>query len=98
MILKQLSLLSSSRYGSLPVTKMMQRVVASEANAKVTTRSLNIASRPSDLVGGTPLIDLGHILKAHGIDGECQINSIGLANGVREGHFCNPCNHTHIFQ
>lgn len=68
MILKQLNLLSS-RCGSLAVKKMMQRVVAPKVSAsKTTARSLNIASRPSDLVGGTPLIDLGHILKAHGID------------------------------
>ena len=33
-------------------------------------RSLNVASKPSDLVGNTPLIDLSKILVAHGVDGE----------------------------
>lgn len=34
------------------------------------TRCLNVASRPSDLIGKTPLIDLNKILVAHGVDGE----------------------------
>lgn len=32
------------------------------------TRPLNIASKPSDLVGNTPLIDLNKILVSHGVD------------------------------
>ena len=39
-----------------------------------TRRSLNIASRPSDLVGNTPLIDLNKILVNHGVD---------VSNGTR---------------
>ena len=37
-------------------------------------RALNVASRPSDLVGNTPLIDLNKILVAHGVD---------VSNGVK---------------
>lgn len=39
-----------------------------------TSRSLNVASRPSDLIGNTPLIDLNKILVAHGVD---------VSNGVK---------------
>jgi cysteine synthase A len=38
------------------------------------TRELNVVSRPSELVGNTPLIDLGNILADHGVD---------VSNGVR---------------
>lgn len=38
------------------------------------SRSLNVASRPSDLIGNTPLIDLNKILVAHGVD---------VTNGVK---------------
>lgn len=38
------------------------------------SRSLNVASRPSDLIGNTPLIDLNKILVAHGVD---------VSNGVK---------------
>ncbi|KAL7552464.1 hypothetical protein ACHAWF_015713, partial [Thalassiosira exigua] len=37
-------------------------------------RCMNVASRPSDLVGNTPLIDLNKILVAHGVD---------VSNGVK---------------
>ena len=36
-------------------------------------RCLNVASRPSDLIGNTPLIDLNKILIAHGVDGEYSL-------------------------
>ena len=39
-------------------------------------RYLNVASRPSDLVGNTPLIDLNKILVAHGVDGETFASSV----------------------
>mmetsp|Transcript_25000 Transcript_25000/g.42513 ORF Transcript_25000/g.42513 Transcript_25000/m.42513 type:complete len:406 (+) Transcript_25000:59-1276(+) len=38
------------------------------------SRHLNVASRPSDLIGNTPLIDLNKILVAHGVD---------VSNGVQ---------------
>lgn len=38
------------------------------------SRALNVASRPSDLIGNTPLIDLNKILVAHGVD---------VSNGVK---------------
>lgn len=31
-------------------------------------RFLNVASRPTDLIGHTPLLDLTKVLKAHGVD------------------------------
>ncbi len=48
-----------------------------------TVRSLNIAARPSDLVGNTPLLDLNVILKNHGVDGafisfQCYNSAINL--------------------
>ena len=33
-------------------------------------RCLNVASRPSELIGNTPLLDLNKILVAHGVDGK----------------------------
>ena len=38
-----------------------------------TTRDLNVAARPSDLVGHTPLLDLTSILRKHGIDNGCVL-------------------------
>lgn len=38
------------------------------------SRLLNVAARPSDLIGNTPLIDLNKILVAHGVD---------VSNGVK---------------
>lgn len=46
--------------------------VANTTNIK--TRNLNIVSRPSDLIGNTPMIDLSDILENHGVD---------TSNGVR---------------
>jgi len=40
------------------------------AVSAVGSRRLNIAAKPSDLVGKTPLIDLNKILVSHGVDGE----------------------------
>jgi hypothetical protein len=39
-------------------------------NHQQTNRFLNVASRPSDLIGNTPLLDLNKILVAHGVDGK----------------------------
>lgn len=44
------------------------------AVASQQSRLLNVASRPSDLIGNTPLIDLNKILVAHGVD---------VSNGVK---------------
>lgn len=46
----------------------------SVAQSSSQSRSLNVASRPSDLIGNTPLIDLNKILVAHGVD---------VSNGVK---------------
>lgn len=50
-------------------SKLPSRVAVASQN-----RLLNVASRPSDLIGNTPLIDLSKILVAHGVD---------VSNGVQ---------------
>ena len=41
------------------------------------TRELNIVSRPSELVGNTPLIDLNNILVDHGVDVSSGVRLVG---------------------
>lgn len=50
--------------------KVLQRSLLFQRrlHASQIIRSLNVAARPSDLVGNTPLIDLGKILTAHNIE------------------------------
>jgi len=43
-------------------------VLKKNAPVAASTRMLNVVSRPSDLVGNTPLIDLSSILVNHGVD------------------------------
>ena len=50
-------------------SKLPSRVAVASQN-----RLLNVASRPSDLIVNTPLIDLSKILVAHGVD---------VSNGVQ---------------
>jgi len=52
-----------------------RQVNKSAAPALFASRNLNIASRPSDLVGNTPLIDLNKILENHG--------GVDVSNGIR---------------
>ena len=51
-------------------------------------RYLHVASRPSDLVGNTPLLDLGNILKAHGVDNGSKLygkmESLGPCSSVKD--------------
>mmetsp|Transcript_16280 Transcript_16280/g.19887 ORF Transcript_16280/g.19887 Transcript_16280/m.19887 type:complete len:401 (-) Transcript_16280:2345-3547(-) len=61
------------------------------ANESHTTcRSLNIAARPSDLIGNTPLIDLSNILTNHGIDASKgtklvgKLESLGPCSSVKD--------------
>jgi cysteine synthase A len=56
-----------------------------------TVRSLNIAARPSDLVGNTPLLDLNVILKNHGVDVDTtgtrlvgKLESLGPCSSVKD--------------
>ncbi|KAL9191380.1 hypothetical protein ACHAXT_001086 [Thalassiosira profunda] len=75
-------LLASSSRSTVAGAAAANDVLASPRPASITRataaahqrRSLNVASRPSDLVGNTPLIDLSKILVAHGVD---------VNNGVR---------------
>jgi cysteine synthase A len=54
------------------------------------SRSLNVASRPSDLIGNTPLIDLNKILVAHGVDVDNgvklygKLESLGPCSSVKD--------------
>jgi cysteine synthase A len=52
------------------------------------TRALNVAARPSDLTGNTPLLDLGRILQAHGIDNGSRLfgkmESLGPCSSVKD--------------
>ena len=45
------------------------RLLGLRVSLKPQRRSLNVVARPSDLIGNTPLIDLGGILQKHGVDG-----------------------------
>lgn len=53
-------------------------------------RFLNVASRPSDLIGDTPLIDLNKLLVAHGIDADNgtrlygKLESLGPCSSVKD--------------
>jgi cysteine synthase A len=51
-------------------------------------RSLNVAARPSDLVGSTPLLDLTPYLKAHGVDNDSKLygkmESLGPCSSVKD--------------
>ena len=51
-------------------------------------RCLNVASRPSDLIGNTPLLDLQPILKQHGIDDGVKLygklESLGPCSSVKD--------------
>ena len=50
--------------------------------------SMHVASRPSDLVGQTPLLDLTKLLKAHGIDNGStlygKMESLGPCSSVKD--------------
>ncbi|KAL7570684.1 hypothetical protein ACA910_014953 [Epithemia clementina (nom. ined.)] len=51
-------------------------------------RGLHVASRPSDLVGNTPLLDLGNMLKSHNITNGCKLygkmESLGPCSSVKD--------------
>lgn len=48
-------------------------------------RCLNVASKPSDLVGNTPLIDLNKILVAHGVDGKSVLAIVTVVRYLTTG-------------
>jgi cysteine synthase len=51
-------------------------------------RDLNVASRPSDLIGGTPLLDLGKILEQAGVSNRSKLygklESLGPCSSVKD--------------
>lgn len=64
------------RIGAVPHCKQQQR-------------TLRVAARPSDLVGGTPLLDLTtSFLKANGVDNGCKLyakmESLGPCSSVKD--------------
>lgn len=52
------------------------------------SRTMRVASRPSDLVGGTPLIDLDLMLKGAGVDNGSRLfgklESLGPCSSVKD--------------
>mmetsp|Transcript_19595 Transcript_19595/g.47285 ORF Transcript_19595/g.47285 Transcript_19595/m.47285 type:complete len:418 (-) Transcript_19595:133-1386(-) len=59
---------SSFSSSSGMVTSSLNHEKQQQQQAKQQNRYLNVASRPTDLIGHTPLLDLTKILKANGID------------------------------
>lgn len=61
---------------------------ASFAAVGTSLRSLNVASRPSDLVGNTPLLDLGNILEECGVNNGSRLygklESLGPCSSVKD--------------
>lgn len=53
-----------------------------------TARCINVVSRPSDLVGGTPLLDLSKILENHGVTNGSRLfgklESLGPCSSVKD--------------
>lgn len=74
---------------SLATRSLSPRLVRTVTIAS-TTRLLNIASKPSDLVGNTPLIDLNVILKHHGVNTDNgtrlvgKLESLGPCSSVKD--------------
>ena len=76
---------------SIPMSSLFSLVKCGSKNQvlRVTTkRLLNIVARPSDLVGNTPLIDLGTILEAHGVTNGSRLvgklESLGPCSSVKD--------------
>jgi cysteine synthase A len=82
------SILASGAVRSFALRAVRSRV-AGPAVA-VAARNLNIASRPSDLIGNTPLLDLEKILVNHGVDFSSglrlvgKMESLGPASSVKD--------------
>ncbi len=61
-------------------------VVPTHKNGQI--RSLRVAARPSDLVGGTPLLDLTSFLTANGVDNGSKLyakmESLGPCSSVKD--------------
>ena len=64
--------LISSRRPVAATSSAAARSAAAVSSCGHQRRVLNVAARPSDLIGNTPLIDLNKILAAHGVDGEAS--------------------------
>jgi hypothetical protein len=65
-----------------------KQLVAATATKGASVHFLHVASKPSDLVGNTPLLDLGNILKAHGVDNGSRLygklESLGPCSSVKD--------------
>lgn len=68
--------------------KSASPATSSRANLHLRRRDLNVASRPSDLIGGTPLLDLGKILDqadvANGSKLYGKLESLGPCSSVKD--------------
>jgi cysteine synthase A len=75
---------------SLAARSLAPRLGRTLVVASTTTRFLNIASKPSDLVGNTPLLDLNVILRQHGVDTDNgtrlvgKLESLGPCSSVKD--------------
>lgn len=69
--------------GRLAISSRRASTTLAASNSSIVThqqqqqRHLNVASRPSDLIGNTPLIDLSKILVAHGVDVGSGVKLLG---------------------
>lgn len=85
-----MSLRSIRMLSSKLISKSISAIAAPAAAATTATsiRSLNVASRPSDLVGNTPLLDLGKILEDRGITNGVKLygkmESLGPCSSVKD--------------
>ena len=86
-----MTLARSLRYLSTKSAAVSSRIPSStprSATAAVSARYLNVASKPSDLVGNTPLLDLNVVLQAHGIDNGSKLyakmESLGPCSSVKD--------------
>lgn len=73
---------------SLRCVRSLPSKLSIVTTASVTARYLNVASRPSDLVGNTPLLDLGKILEDRGITNGSKLygkmESLGPCSSVKD--------------
>lgn len=76
----------SLRFGARRLSSKVSMNAAAAAATSI--RTLNVASRPSDLIGNTPLLDLDKILQDRGISGNTKLygklESLGPCSSVKD--------------
>jgi len=67
---------------------LISSFLRSTTTTSIKSRNLQIASRPTDLIGNTPLIDLAPILKSHNINNNTRLvgklESLGPCSSVKD--------------